>query len=88
MKKKPYRLYLTEEGEFKTTLRIPTFDRIALADKHRITLEQDGIYINGYELNLTKEEYLIFKATYKNYILLFEEMKPSDRYCKGIIKGQ
>lgn len=69
--KKWYRLVLTEEGEFATTLRIPTFDRLALEDKHQVIITDGTTNEVGYELNLTKVEKALFETTYKNYILGF-----------------
>ena len=72
--KKWYVLILNEEGTFLTTLRIPTFDRIRLEDKHGIIYEENGKGFVGYRLFLSKEEELIFKTTYKNYIVKFEPL--------------
>lgn len=65
-----YRLILTEEGFWNTTLRIPTFDRIKYTDKVliRSTSEKNV----EFELSLDKEEYLIFKTIYKHYIVEFD----------------
>ena len=73
--KKWYMLVLTEEGEYNTTLRIPTFDRIDLDCKQINVFVDDGVYVAGHSLKLSKEEVAIFKAVYKNYILKF---KPVD----------
>ena len=73
--KKWYTLILTEEGEYNTTLRIPTFDRIDLECKQMNVFEDEGIYMVGHSLKLSKDEVAIFKAVYKNYILRFKPVE-------------
>ena len=74
--KKWYRLYLSEEGAWNTTLRIPTFDRLTSEHKKHVGVEKygDDIYV-VYELYLDKEEVLVFKTVYKNYIKLFMSLE-------------
>lgn len=70
--KRWYKFVITEEGFWNTTLRIPTFDRVKLEDKKHLvgkTRIDDGF---EFRLNLSKDEKLVFDATYKNYILVFE----------------
>lgn len=73
--KKWYRLILTREGDFITTLRIPTFDRIPIDYKYMEIMDYEGVPVCGYMLYLSREEALIFKTTYKNYILAFDAVK-------------
>ena len=76
--RKWYVLFLTEEGDFITTLRIPTFDRIALENKKRIAVSggaDSDKWRYGYLLNLSKEEALTFKTVYKNYIVEFAKQE-------------
>lgn len=68
-----YRLTLTEEGFWNTTLRIPTFDRIEYADKVLLNSGWPGGNVE-FELNLDKEEVLIFRTTYKNYLVEFKQV--------------
>ena len=73
--KKWYLLILSSEGEFNTPLRIPTFDRIKLVDKKLIIYDGgEGKVYSGYQLYLSKDEELIFRTTYKNYIQVFEPL--------------
>lgn len=74
--KKWYHLYLYEEGAWNTTLRIPTFDRLALEDKKYLGVEKFGedTYV-VYQLHLDKEELMVFKTVYKNYIRLFVSLE-------------
>jgi len=72
--KKWYMLILNDEGMFITSLRIPTFDRIALEDKRIILAEIGGESMVGYRLYLNKEEEIIFRKTYQNYIVRFEPL--------------
>lgn len=70
--KKWYRLVLDTEGIWSTTLRIPTFDRISMKDKYAI----GG---NIFKLYLNKEEELIFRTVYKNYIISFESIEKKEK---------
>ena len=70
--KKWYRLVLDTEGIWNTTLRIPTFDRISMKDKYAI----GG---NIFKLYLNKEEELIFRTVYKNYIISFEPIEKKEK---------
>ena len=74
--KKWYHLYLYEEGAWNTTLRIPTFDRLALEDKKHLGVEKfnEDTYV-VYKLHLDKEELMVFKTVYKNYIRLFVSLE-------------
>ena len=86
--KKWYDLLLNDEGTFLTTLRIPTFDRIALENKQVVIFkdEKSGEHYVGYRLFLSKEEALIFRTTYKNYIELFEPVEDnSNKETRSII---
>ena len=69
--KRWYRFVITEEGFWNTSLRIPTFDRVRLEDKEHLVGKRrlDGGY--EFRLRLSKDDKLIFDATYKNYIIEF-----------------
>ena len=85
--KKWYQLYLYEEGAWNTTLRIPTFDRLALEDKRILGVEKfsEGTYV-VYQLHLDKEELMVFKTVYKNYIRLFVSLEENAEIKSVVFK--
>ena len=85
--KKWYQLYLHEEGAWITTLRIPTFDRLTSENKKHLGVEKygDGTYV-VYQLCLDKEELLVFKTVYKNYIKLFMSLEENSELRSVVFK--
>lgn len=73
-----YRLVLSTEGVWNTTLRIPTFDRISLKDKEIL-----GGHI--FKLYLSREEVLTFKTVYKNYIIAFSKIEEEKSDAKAVV---
>lgn len=85
--KKWYQLYLYEEGAWATTLRIPTFDRLEAKNKKHLGVEKSGdeTYV-VYQLYLDREESVVFKTVYKNYIKLFISLEENAEIKSVVFK--
>ena len=85
--KKWYQLYLYEDGAWNTTLRIPTFDRLTSEHKKHFGVEKfgDDTYV-VYQLYLDKEELVVFKTVYKNYIRLFISLEENSEIKSVVFK--
>ena len=85
--KKWYQLYLNEEGAWATTLRIPTFDRLTSENKKHMGIEKIGDETCViYQLYLDKEELVVFKSVYKNYIRLFVSLEENSEIKPVVFK--